>query len=129
MKFERYESRRQRLAPPEVFHRRLVRSGVVGFVMVAASLAVGMAGYAFFESLGFVDAFVNASMILSGMGPLHNPVTTGGKVFAGVYALYSGLAVLVIAATVFAPVIHRVLHRFHIEEDEESETKTRRGTK
>ena len=55
-------------------------------------------------------------MILSGMGPLHNPATTGGKLFAGIYALYSGLAVLAIAAIVFAPLIHRILHRFHIEE-------------
>ena len=57
-------------------------------------------------------------MILSGMGPLHGPETTGGKLFAGVYALYSGFAVLVIAAVTFAPAIHRVLHRFHIEDDQ-----------
>jgi hypothetical protein len=88
----------------------------VGLALVAISLAIGIAGYMGFEKLTLVDAFLNASMILSGMGPLHNPATTGGKLFAGFYALYSGLAVLAIAAIVFAPVIHRVLHRFHLEE-------------
>ena len=111
-----YERRIQRLASPEVFRRRLITSGSVGLVLIGVSLAIGIAGYMGFEGLAFVDAFLNASMILAGMGPLHNPASTGGKIFAGMYALYSGLAVLAIAAIVFAPVIHRVLHRFHLEE-------------
>jgi len=85
--------------------------------MVGASLAIGMSGYAWTESLGWLDAFLNAAMILSGMGPVNVPQTVAGKLFAGFYALYSGFAVLAIAAVMFAPVIHRVLHRFHIEED------------
>jgi hypothetical protein len=119
-----YERRRQRLASKEVFHRRLIRSGSVGFVMVVISLAVGMAGYHFFEGLSVLDSFVNAAMILSGMGPLHDPTTAAGKVFAGIYALYCGFAVLVIAAIAFAPVVHRVLHHFHIEEDQEAMGRT-----
>jgi hypothetical protein len=115
-----YERRNQKLASPEVFRRRLVTSGSVGLALVAVSLAIGIAGYMGFEKLAFVDAFLNASMILSGMGPLHNPATTGGKLFAGFYALYSGLAVLAIAAIVFAPLIHRILHRFHIEEADDA---------
>jgi hypothetical protein len=111
-----FERRHVRLASPEVFHRRLITSGSVGLVVVAISLAVGMAGYGAFEDLGFVDSFVNAAMILSGMGPLHNPETTGGKIFAGFYALYSGFAVLAIAAIMFTPVVHRLMHRFHLEE-------------
>jgi hypothetical protein len=83
--------------------------------LVAVSLAVGMAGYHVYEGLSWIDAFLNASMILSGMGPLLSPATTGGKLFAGLYALYSGLAVLVIAAVIFGPIVHRFLHRFHIE--------------
>ena len=124
----KYERRSQKLASPTMYRRRLVQSGVAGFIMVAVSLAVGMAGYAYFEDLGWLDSFVNAAMILSGMGPLHDPESTGGKLFAGIYALYSGFAVLVIAAVTFAPVIHRILHRFHMktEEDEESEEKRRR---
>jgi hypothetical protein len=86
--------------------------------MIAFSLAIGIAGYHWLESLSWMDSFLNASMILAGMGPVNVPNTEAGKLFAGVYALYSGLAVLAIAAVVFAPVIHRVLHRFHIEEGE-----------
>ena len=115
-----FERRHERLASPEVFRRRLITSGTVGLILIAISLGVGMAGYAAFEDLGFVDSFLNASMILSGMGPLHNPETTGGKLFAGIYALYSGFAVLVIAAVMFAPLLHRVMHRFHLEEQDES---------
>ncbi len=118
-----FENRHEKLASPEVYRRRLVRSGSFGCFMVLASLFVGMAGYSFFENLGFVDAFENAAMILSGMGPLWDPKSTPGKIFAGIYALYSGFAVLVIAAIMFAPVVHRIMHRFHIEEREENEKK------
>jgi hypothetical protein len=86
-------------------------------VFVIASLAVGMAGYHFTESMSWIDAFANASMILSGMGPLDPPKTTGGKLFAGFYALYSGLAVLIVAAVLLTPVFHRMLHRFHLDEE------------
>ena len=111
-----FEHRTERLAPPDVYRRRLFTSGSVGLGLIVVSLAVGIWGYAGFEGLSFVDAFLNAAMILSGMGPLYGPQTTGGKIFAGFYALYSGLAVLIIAAVMFAPVLHRVMHRFHIEE-------------
>jgi hypothetical protein len=86
--------------------------------MVAISLAVGMAGYYFFEDLDVLDSYVNTSMILSGMGPLHDPTSVAGKRFAGIYALYPGFAVLVIAAITFAPFIHRVLHKFHLETED-----------
>jgi hypothetical protein len=112
-----FEKRHQRLASPKVYHRRLITSGAVGLGLIAGSLVAGMAGFMFFEHLALIDAFLNAAMLLSGMGPLHNPATTAGKVFAGVYALYSGFAVLAIAAIVLAPVVHRVFHRFHLEED------------
>jgi hypothetical protein len=102
------------LVPPEIHRRRVISAGAVGLALVAASLAIGIAGYMGFEDLGFLDAFLNAAMILSGMGPLHTPVTVGGKLFAGIYALYSGFAVLVIAAVMFAPIIHRIFHRLHI---------------
>jgi hypothetical protein len=117
----KFETRRQQLASPEVFRRRLARSFAVGTLMVAVSLAVGMVGYGVTESLSPLDAFLNASMILSGMGPLHDPKTDAGKLFAGIYALYSGFAVLVIAGVTFAPAIHRVLHRFHLADDKDEE--------
>ena len=118
MKFER---RAQKLASPAVYRRRLAQSGLVGLAMVAVSLAIGMAGYSWFEGLGWIDSFENAAMILSGMGPLHNPATDGGKLFAGLYALFSGFAVLVIAAVTFAPAVHRMLHRFHLQTEEDEE--------
>jgi hypothetical protein len=113
-----FERRHQRLASPAVYRRRLVRAGTLGLIMIALSLAIGMAGYALTESLGWIDSFLNAAMILSGMGPVSVPQSPAGKLFAGVYALYSGFAVLAIAALMFAPVVHRVLHRFHLEEGE-----------
>ena len=116
-----FERRRERLASPEVFRRRLITSGSVGLALIAISLAVGMAGYAALEDLGFVDSFLNAAMILAGMGPVHSVDSTGGKVFAGFYALYSGFAVIAIAAIMFAPLIHRIMHRFHLEEKGDGE--------
>jgi hypothetical protein len=107
------------LAPLSVFARRMLASTAVGSGLVVVSLAVGMAGYHSYEGLPWIDAFLNASMILSGMGPLLQPVTTGGKLFAGTYALYSGLAVLVIAGVMFGPVVHRFLHRFHLEAEDD----------
>ena len=106
------------LAPREIHRRRLVSAGKVGIAMIVASLAIGIVGYMTLEGLGFIDAFLNASMILSGMGPLHNPTSTAGKVFAGLYALYSGFAVLAITAIMFAPIIHRIFHRLHVADSE-----------
>ena len=103
------------LPSQQVFLRRLLASVAIGLALVVVSLAVGMAGYHGYEGLSWLDAFLNASMILSGMGPLMSPVTTAGKLFAGIYALYSGFAVLVIAGVMLAPAVHRFLHRFHIE--------------
>jgi hypothetical protein len=113
-----YEHRSQPVLPQKEFLRRLAKTSFVGSVIVIVSLAVGMAGYHWLEHMAWLDAFVNAAMILSGMGPLAAPQTTVGKIFEGVYALYSGLAVLVIAGITFAPLIHRFLHRLHAENDE-----------
>lgn len=93
----------------------MAKSARIAFGLVVLSLFVGMLGYHALEGMPWIDAFVNASMILSGMGPVGELHTRGGKLFAGFYALYSGLALLTIAAILLAPVIHRFLHRFHIE--------------
>jgi hypothetical protein len=111
-----FETRGEKLAPRDVFARRVARGALLGLAFVVVSLGIGMAGYMGFESLGWVDAFLNAAMLLSGMGPIHNPASTAGKLFAGIYAMYCGFAVLGMAAIVFAPIVHRVLHRFHLEE-------------
>lgn len=102
------------LAPLRTHRRRVLTAGKVGLVLIGISLAVGIAGYMALENLQFLDAFVNASMILSGMGPLHNPQSVAGKLFAGIYAIYSGFAVIGIAAVIFAPIVHRMFHRLHI---------------
>jgi hypothetical protein len=111
------------LAAPETHRLRLITAARIGLVFVSISLAIGIGGYMYFEDLPFIDAFLNASMILSGMGPLLSPATTGGKVFAGIYAIFSGFAVLGIAAIVFAPLVHRIIHRLHIA-DTDNDPKT-----
>ena len=85
------------------------------FVLTAIGLAVGIAGYAFFEGMSLVDAYVNAAMILAGMGPVGELKTTAGKIFAGTYAIVSGLIIIIATAFLLAPIFHRVLHRFHVE--------------
>ena len=92
---------------------RVARHFGLAVVVVLASLFGGMLGYAQFERLGWLDAFLNAAMLLGGMGPIMTPTTAAGKLFAGLYALYSGLVFLVVAGIILAPVVHRVLHRFH----------------
>jgi len=102
--------------------RRFARSALLGAALIAFSLLAGMAGYHYLEGLPWLDAFDNAAMILSGMGPLAQPQTPGGKVFAGLYALYSGLAVVLITGITFAPLVHAFLYRLHLEtKDDEPE--------
>ncbi len=110
-----FEHHREPLARREVFLRRLAGSAATGLVIIAISLAIGMLGYHATEGLSWLDAFLNAAMLLGGMGPVDAPKTDAGKLFAGVYALYCGLAVITIAGVMFAPVIHRALHKFHLE--------------
>ena len=88
------------------------------FALLGGSLIWGMWGYMHFERLRLLDAFLNAAMLLGGMGPIEQPQTDGGKLFAGIYALYAGLVVLAVAGIILAPMMHRFLHRFHLEEDE-----------
>lgn len=110
-----YETRGERPIAWAHFVDRLIRHGAVAASLIAVSLGLGMAGYMGFEKQSLIDAFLNASMILGGMGPVATLVTPAGKIFAGMYALYSGLVFLVVGGLLLAPVVHRVLHRFHWE--------------
>lgn len=92
---------------------------LAAIALLLCSLIIGMAGYEHYEQLGWRDAFMNAAMLLGGMGPVHTPVTQAGKLFAGAYALYAGLVFLITAALVITPIGHRVLHRFHWNEADE----------
>src|SRR5437660_12067033 len=121
-----FEHRRQPLLPRRVFYGRLAHSAGIGLLIILGSLAIGMAGYHFLEKMSWLDAFVNAAMILSGMGPLGPLQTSAGKFFAGSYALFSGLAFITSIGVVFAPVFHRFLHRFHLEEKEQEQSKRRK---
>jgi hypothetical protein len=110
-----FEHHQEPLLRKPAYHRRLLRHlGMAGLVVIA-SLSVGILGYHCCEGLGWLDSFVNASMILSGMGPVNELHHTAGKVFAGCYALFSGVAFILIAGILFAPVVHRFLHKFHLD--------------
>lgn len=112
-----YERRHHSVLPWPAFRRRLAVNVALGVGVISLSLALGMAGYSWFEGFGIVQSFLNTSMILSGMGPVDELHSEGGKIFAGFYALYSGLAVLVVAGLMFAPLVHRLLHHFHAADD------------
>ncbi len=113
-----FEHRTKPLLPRKVFYRRLVHHAVLGFAIIAGALALGMMGYHTFEKMAWIDAFANAAMILSGMGPVATLQTDAGKLFAGCYALFSGIALIAILGIIFAPVVHRFLHKFHLEDED-----------
>jgi hypothetical protein len=117
-----FEHRKQPLVPRRVFYRRLTRSFGLASGIICASLFIGMAGYHCFEKLSWLDAFLNASMILSGMGPVASLQTNTGKLFAGCYALFSGLAFVSAVGVVVAPIFHRFIHKFHLEGDRSRES-------
>jgi hypothetical protein len=112
-----YEHHTKPLLPRKVYYQRLAHHAAMGVGVIAVSLGIGMAGYHWLEKLPWIDAFLNAAMILSGMGPVASLQTNAGKLFAGCYALYSGIALITVLGIIFAPVIHRFLHKFHLEDE------------
>ena|ERR1051326_827677 len=111
-----YEHYSKPLLPQQRYFRRLFLNFFWGTTIVFISLLVGILGYHFTENLSWLDSLLNASMILTGMGPVNEMRTVSGKLFASFYALFSGVAFLTTIAVVIAPVLHRFLHKFHIEE-------------
>lgn len=111
----RFEHKGQTVIPRRAFALRMARALGLWLLLTLGGLLIGMIGYAATEGMGLADAFVNAAMILSGMGPVDQVHTTAGKVFAGLYAILSGLIIVIGAGFVLAPIAHRVLHRFHVE--------------
>ena len=112
----RFEHRSENVISRHEFAYRMVLAVGLWGALTVIGLVIGMIGYAFFEGMSFADSFVNAAMILSGMGPVGELKTTGGKYFAGAYAIFSGLIIVIATGFVLAPVFHRVLHRFHVEQ-------------
>ena len=112
-----YEHHKQPLISFNNFLGRLVKSFLAATVFIILSLLIGAVGYHYMEGLSWLDAVLNASMILGGMGPVDILKTSTGKIFASFYALYSGIAFLTTAAILLAPVIHRFLHKFHAQDE------------
>ncbi|MDI1352105.1 MAG: hypothetical protein PSV35_04940 [bacterium] len=101
--------------PPKNIYLHLLRNALIGLLLIFIALFIGMTGYHLLEGMSWVDSFLNASMILSGMGPATNLITSGGKIFAGVYALFSGLAFIAIMVIMLSPVIHVFFRKIHLE--------------
>lgn len=112
------ESRFQSLLAPKKFYWRLSKFVAVALLLATFSLLVGMLGYRTLEGQSWPEAFVNAAMLLAAMGPLSEPKTDAGKIFAGCYALYCGLVFLFIAGLLVTPIAHRLLHVFHADPDD-----------
>jgi hypothetical protein len=117
-----YETRKQPLLHRRHFLRRLGAHGAFALGLIAVSLAIGMVGYHYSAHESWLDAFVNAAMLLGGMGQVGEVATTGGKWFAGFFALYAGLLLIAVTTIILAPVLHRILHRIHMEEAEVDES-------
>ena len=116
-----YEHRNSRLATARQFKHRLLKAGLFSIVVFGSSLAIGISGYHFIAGLRWVDSFLNASMILGGMGPVDALKNDASKIFAGFYSLFSGVAFLSGMAIFLTPILHRFLHKFHIDPDEGDE--------
>ena len=112
-----FEHRHEKLLPRHLFLRRLAKYALISLGIIITSLVIGMIGYHVFEGFSWVDSFLNAAMLMGGMGPVGTLHTDAGKVFAGTYALYCGLVVLVAIAIFAAPIFHRFLHHFHLDSD------------
>ena len=112
-----FEHRSEQVLPGHRFALRLLRHLLISAGIVVVSLVVGIAGYEHFEHLALRDAFLNAAMLLGGMGPVDTNLSPAGKVFAGAYALYAGLVFVVAAGVLLAPVVHRILHSVHCDLD------------
>ncbi len=117
-----FEHRKDQLLSRSAFIARIMWSAGIALGLVTASLAIGAFGYHETVGLTWIDAILNAAMILTGMGPVNQINTTSGKLFATLYALYSGVAFLTMAAVLFAPLVHRFFHKFHLEVEDEDKS-------
>jgi len=116
-----YESSASKLVPVKIFRKRVLKAVYISFGIFSISLSIGILGYHFWGHLKWVDSFNNAAMILSGMGPVDILQDDSAKIFSGCYALFSGVAFLIGMGVVLAPLLHRFLHKFHLDLDEEDD--------
>lgn len=115
-----YEKKKDKLAPLPVFYGRMLRSLVVATVVLFMCLSIGILGYHFTDNIPWIDSVHNASMILSGMGPVVEIKSTAGKIFSSFYALFSGIAFITNIGIILAPAAHRLFHSLHLDDDEEN---------
>ena len=113
-----FEQKHEKLAPLSVFIKRIVASVVMAGILIAFALLIGIAGYHWIGGFNWVDSLLEASMILGGMGPVNHLPSPQAKIFASCYALFSGLVFIAIMGVVLAPITHRMLHKFHIDEED-----------
>lgn len=113
-----FEHRKSLLATQKQFRNRLLKAGTISFFIFLISLLAGIIGYHFSADFDWVDSFLNASMILGGMGPVGELPNNASKIFAGCYALFSGVAFISSMAIFITPILHRFLHKFHLDEDD-----------
>jgi hypothetical protein len=116
--FLSYERRQDELAPRSVFIKRIIASLLVALGLIVTALAIGIVGYHIIAGLGWIDSLLEASMILGGMGPVHELRDDASKVFASIYALFSGVFFIALMGIMLSPVAHRVMHKFHVDENE-----------
>jgi hypothetical protein len=112
-----YEHKKQPLASKRTYYKRIGRSVLLAFVVLFISLLIGVVGYRYANKMEWLDALLNASMILSGMGPLGPIAEDKGKWFASFYALFSGIVFITNIGLILAPAIHRIMHRLHVEDE------------
>ena len=118
-KIFQFEDKNKPLIPKKEYYKRQLRFLFYALILLGFSLGIGMVGYKWCTGMPWMDAFLNASMILTGMGPIDVMKTPGAKLFAGCYALFSGVIFLSTVAVMFAPLVHRLLHLMHIDEADE----------
>jgi hypothetical protein len=116
-----FERKHEKIAPLSVFVKRMGASVLLAGLLILSALSLGISGYHWIAGFGWVDSLLEASMILGGMGPVNQLTTKGAKLFASGYALFSGLIFIAVLGIVLAPVTHRLLHKFHIDEEDEKE--------
>jgi ABC-type phosphate transport system permease subunit len=111
-----YERKRQSLVPRATFYKRVLKNIVIALLIMTVCLVIGILGYHFTDGVPWIDSLHQSSMILSGMGPVVEISSKGGKIFSSVYALFSGVVFITNVGVILAPVIHRIYHRLHLEE-------------
>jgi hypothetical protein len=125
----KFEHKEKPLLPVQKFYQRILNNFLIAFTIILISLGIGVTGYMSFAHLKFVDALLNAGMILGGMGPVDILATDSAKYFATFYSLFSGITFLTTVALLLAPSVHRAMHRFHLETEEEEENDNRKKKK